>query len=312
MRPAKLVEELPLLRLGQLPEVGARDWRGSDGNSRPDVDEESARVPVGIDEDHRQPLSHGEVDRALDVLRETLHRLPRDAADVHLGHGDEAEPPRRAPERVVAVRVRVAEVAGLDERVRQPGDGRLREAGSHRDLLVGQPAVPRVETAQHLQAAPERGHVLPIDRGPLFRRGRPRLARAARCSGRTRHSAISLAVSGHAVPRRRSRGGLPAPQSAHHTNQVLRAGGEASTRSQSGSYNWPESSGIDSLDYEVLDAATFSAASTPCSERTFFTSDWSAFESVRGANMYYPGRPSRALVPLDLRAGLRVAFVGAT
>src|SRR5450759_2897235 len=159
VRLAELVEELPLLRLGQPTEVGAPDRRGSDGNSRPDLDEERARVPVGIDEDHRQALSHGEVDRALDVLRETLHRLPRDAADVHLGHGDEAEPPRRAPERVVAVRVRVAEVAGLDERVRQPGDGRLREAGSHRDLLVGQPAVPRVETAQHLQAAPERGHI---------------------------------------------------------------------------------------------------------------------------------------------------------
>src|ERR1035437_6591292 len=195
VRLAELVEELPLLRLGQPTEVGAPDRRGRDGNSRPDLDEERVRVPVGIDEDHRQALSHGEVDRALDVLRETLHRLPRDAADVHLGHGDEAEPPRRAPERVVAVRAGVAKVAGLDERVRQPGGGRLREAGSHRDLLLGQPAVPRVETAQYLQAAPERGHVLPIDVGLLFRRGRPRLARAARCCGRTGHSAITLVRS---------------------------------------------------------------------------------------------------------------------
>jgi hypothetical protein len=41
-------------------------------------------------------------------------------------------------------------------------------------------------------------------------------------------------------------------------------------------------------DYEAFAAATFRAASTPCSDRTFFTSAWSAFESFRSADMYFP------------------------
>jgi len=35
--------------------------------------------------------------------------------------------------------------------------------------------------------------------------------------------------------------------------------------------------------YAILDAATSSAASAPCFERTVFTSAWSAFESFRSA-----------------------------
>jgi hypothetical protein len=119
-------------------------------------------VAVGVDDEHRQAVGDGQVDRRLGVLGERLQERARDAAHVHLPERGEPQGEGLGAEPVLVERLGVAQVAELGEGVDQPGDGGLGEAGPPDQLLLGQPAVAGPEAAQHLEAARQRGDELPV------------------------------------------------------------------------------------------------------------------------------------------------------
>src|SRR5438477_4910914 len=153
------------LVLRRRADIRAAQRRRHDGHSRSDVDDERAGVPVRVDHLHVQAVVDGQVNGGVRLLRQRVQQGPRGAADVDLRQRGVPQAHRRAAQRVLARRVRMAKEAELRERIDEARDRRSREARPGGDLLVREPTIARSEAAQHIQTTSERGDELAVGRG---------------------------------------------------------------------------------------------------------------------------------------------------
>ena len=166
---AQFAQQGGALVVRQRPDIGASHRRGRDRNPRADVELNAERQPVAAlaEIDHAVTVAAADRDRAAGLRASTSSRKGfGQMPNAEIGERGIAERHRRRRQLIFLEPRNRCKIAELGQRVGQPRNGRLRQVGAGRDLLIAEKPVVGMECAQHIEAAGQ-ARRRSCDRSPL-------------------------------------------------------------------------------------------------------------------------------------------------